>query len=132
MENKYEPAIVIDGMVNLLLLRQWEDEDLTDFTTRFRSANAVFKSHIGKQIIFTKLAEVDPLWDAMSTPVKKECYDRAYSQVMALLYLKNADQTKYGSVLRADQFALGLSDGPYDGNKQRRISPQEKGERKER
>jgi hypothetical protein len=74
----------------------------------------VFESHVGTKIRFSKLAEADPLWDDAREAIMVACYDRAYSQVMALLYLKNADQTKYGSVLRglADQFALGQKQYP--------------------
>jgi hypothetical protein len=114
MENKYEPAIVIDAMLNLVQLRQCDNEDLTDYTTRFRSSKSVFKSHVGTKIRFTKLAEADPMWDDTNNVIMLQCYDRAYSQAMALLYLKNANQTKYGSVLRglADQFALGQKQYP--------------------
>jgi transcriptional regulator len=51
MENKYDVLIVLESLKSLFSLRQREDEDLVDFTKRFKSATDVADSHIGEKCV---------------------------------------------------------------------------------
>jgi hypothetical protein len=44
----------------------------------------------------------------------EECHEKALARLMALLYLENADQAKYGSILRGlgNQFSLNQDQYP--------------------
>lgn len=108
MENKYDALIVLESLKSLFSLRQREDEDLVDFTKRFKSATDVAESHIGEKLRFMKLAKADEEWTSIDADIQEECYKRAYDKVIALLYMMNSDQTKYGSLLSglSTQFAL--------------------------
>lgn len=54
------------------------------------------------------MAESDPQWDPDNPDNHPECYDNAYNRLIAQLFLENADQSKYGSILRnlSSQFSL--------------------------
>jgi hypothetical protein len=47
-------------------------------------------------------------WDGSDAEKQKTCHESAYQQLVALLYIQNADQHNYGSVIisLASQFAL--------------------------
>jgi hypothetical protein len=117
-ENRYDAAIVLDAIRNLTSTKQKEDEDLTDYTRRFKTARDVMESHLGSKLKVKKMAEADPLWSATDAAVQEQCHERAYARLIALLYIENADQAKYGTVLKGltDQFSLNQDQYPKTVN----------------
>jgi hypothetical protein len=77
-----------------------DEEDLTDYTRRFKTTRDVYKSHIGSKMRLKKMTESDPLWDNTHQATQEVCYERASDKVLALLYLENADQSKYRTLLK--------------------------------
>ena len=55
--------MVIDALKNLVNLKQHEDENLVDYTRRFKSARDVHLSQWGSRMLITKLAMEDPNWN---------------------------------------------------------------------
>ena len=129
-ENKYEASIVIDSLESFIKTKQRDDEDLVDFTRRFKSARDVMESHMGSPMVCVKMLESDPAFVKGTTSSHSICRDNAAAKIYSLLFLRNVDQLKYGSVLKGleAQFSLGqdqypktlvgaigvLSDHPFD------------------
>ena len=110
-ETRYDMAIVHDAFKTMFSTVQKEGESLQDYTKRFKVAKEVLESHIGGPLILSKIAKSMPNYkdsDAKRTLCEKSAYER----YMAYVYLKNADQGKYGSIL------TGLSTQKSLGNDQ--------------
>jgi hypothetical protein len=62
------------------------------------------KAQIGTKMKIDNMAKRDEQWDATDGA---DCHDRASARLMALLYMENTDQNKYGSVRKGlmDQFS---------------------------
>jgi hypothetical protein len=113
MENKYDALIVLESLKKLFSLRQREDEDLVNFTQQFKSAIDVAESHIGEKLRFMKLAKADEEWTSIDADIQEECCKRAYGKVIALLYMMNSDQTKYGLLLSGLSTYFALKQDQY-------------------
>jgi hypothetical protein len=98
-ENRYEMAIILDAMRAMTEAKQKENESLVDYTKRFKTSRDVFESHLGGPLIMTKYVKSLSGYDANNPvnniPLEKE----SFQQLMAYLYMENADQDKYGSIL---------------------------------
>jgi hypothetical protein len=107
-ENRYNAKIVIDALRNLLYTKQCSDEDLVDYTRRFKAARDFYKAQQGDKITCEKMAKADDEWDETDNKKMKECRKRASARLISLLYMKNADQNKYGLVLKGltEQYSL--------------------------
>jgi hypothetical protein len=86
-ENRYDSTIVLDGIRNLPVTKQRDDEDLVDYTRRFNSARDIMESHIGSKLKMEKMAKADPAWNNQDQAVIEECHERAFARLMAFLYL---------------------------------------------
>jgi hypothetical protein len=88
--------------------KQHDDEDLVDYTRRFKAVRDIMESHIGSKLKIEKMAKADPAWNNQDQAVIEECHEKAFARLMALLYLENADQAKYGSIFKGlgNQFPL--------------------------
>ena len=53
-EHQYEMITIADSIYNMMNIKQKEEENLLDYTTRFKSAKDLIESQIGGLIIFTK------------------------------------------------------------------------------
>jgi hypothetical protein len=67
LEHQYDAVIVLDAVKNFLTIKQKDEEDLVDYTRRFKSSRDVMESHMGGKIKFVKLAEEDSTWDKNDT-----------------------------------------------------------------
>ncbi|MGL5935619.1 MAG: hypothetical protein ACRCZI_08340, partial [Cetobacterium sp.] len=113
-ENKYDAAIVIDAFRGLLRTRQKDDEDLVNYTRRFKSAKDVLESFYGSNLLLPKMTENDPNYNSDDRDAVEECAKSASARFYSLLLLQNADQNKYGSVLKGleSQYSLGVDQYP--------------------
>ena len=112
-ENRYEMAIVYDAMMSLHKTCQKEGESLQDYTKRFRVAKDVMESHIGGPIILTKIIKGMKEYSEDDEMKREKCVRDAYNQYMAYVYLQNADQSKYGSILRGLNTQQSLGNNQY-------------------
>ena len=85
--------------------RQKDTEDLTKYTKHFKAARDLCKEKYGGIFKIPMLAKRESTWTS-----DEECsYKTAYASFLSILYLKNMDQTKYGSFIKkmAEDFATG-------------------------
>jgi hypothetical protein len=99
-EAGYEMSIISDAFRALFTVQQKESESLQDHTRRFKTAREILESHIGGQIILAKSVRTMPKYDPKDPTVIQDCIKKASEQLFAFLYLENADQDKYGSLLK--------------------------------
>ncbi|KAG7371066.1 reverse transcriptase RNA-dependent DNA polymerase [Nitzschia inconspicua] len=118
-DNKFCMTVVIDAWSSLMNTKQKEGESLQDYTKRFRVALEVYKSHTNADdpsgpMNLRKIAKNMPGYDENDKDKVAECGKKANEQLMATLYMMNADQNKYGSILKGlqTQFSLGNNQFP--------------------
>jgi hypothetical protein len=108
-EHQYEMITIADSIQNMLNIRQRDDENLLDYTARYKSAKDLMESQIGGPIILKKF--ISNMKDEIENENKQEI---AYEQLMTYIYLKNADKSKYGTLLNglSSQYSLGQDQYP--------------------
>ena len=98
-ENKYEMSIISQALRCLLNCKQKEKESLQDYTKRFRVAAEVLESHMGCPIYLLKLMANMKEFNKDDSDSVTKCGKQKHEQFLAYVYLENADQAKYGSIL---------------------------------
>ena len=99
-EQRYSQLILVDAWENLMNTKQQENESLQDYTKRFRVARDVMEAQYGGPPAAYKYVEQLPNYDPYDQDAIDACRKTIAEQYYAVLYLKNADQKKYGSILR--------------------------------
>ncbi len=97
-EHWYSMSIILDAMQTLLNTKQKENESLQDYTKRFRTARDVLELHIGRPIVLKKIVD-EMNKQKVEDGDKGKIEKKAFEQFLAFLYLENADQGKYASIL---------------------------------
>jgi len=116
-ETRYVMSIVTDAFCHMMTTTQREKESLQDYTRRFRVAKEVLESHIGTPISFPKITATDKDYTINDTGGKnEECRKRTANRFYAYLYIENADQDKYGSVLSGLNSQHSLKNDQYPQN----------------
>ena len=85
--------------------RQKENEDLTDNTKHVKGARDLCKEKYGGIFKIPTLTQQESTWGSD----EEGSYKTAYASFVSNLYLKNADQIKYGLFIKkmAEDFATG-------------------------
>ena len=85
--------------------RQRDNEDLTEYTKHFKVVRVLCKEKYGGIFEIPMLALKESTWGSDQATI----YKTVYASFLSILYLKNMDQTKYGSFIKkmADDFATG-------------------------
>ena len=104
-DKKKADIITIDAIMNLMTTRQRDNEDLTKYTKHFKAARDLCKEKYGGILKIPMLAQKESTWG--SDP--ETSYKTLYASFLSIQYLKNTDQTKYGSFIKkmAEDFATG-------------------------
>ena len=104
-DKKKANIVIIDAIMNLMSTRQRDDEDLTDSTKHFKAARDLCKKKYGGIFKIPMLTQKESTWASDH----EGSYKTAYASFLSILYLKNMDQTKYGSFMKkmAEDFATG-------------------------
>lgn len=110
----YPMANIVDSIRTLFNTTQKKNENLHEYTKRFKVAREVMEFHAGATSFATKTAK-DPNRDVSDNDGDDdgtEC--QSHEQFLAYMYLENADQTKYGSILNSlhNKYALGKDHYP--------------------
>jgi hypothetical protein len=113
-ETRYEMSIISDAFRAVFSVQQKESESLQDYTRRFKTAREILESHLGGQIILPKYVRTMPTYAEHDSEETAKLIDTASEQLFAFLYLENADQVKYGSLLKGlnSQKSLGHDQYP--------------------
>jgi hypothetical protein len=113
-ETRYEMSIISDAFRAVLNVKQKESETLQDYTRRFKTSREILESHLGGPIILSKFVKTMNGYDPKDLNKTNKCIEKASEQLFAFLYLENADQAKYGSLLKGlnSQKSLGHDQYP--------------------
>ena len=98
-ETRYEMSIISSAFRALFGTKQREGENLQEYTKRFKTSKEILESHVGAPIILRKFVQSMPTYDVNDLPVVDRLIHEANEQLMAFIYLENADNKKYGTVL---------------------------------
>lgn len=112
-ENKLDMVIILDAMRALHNTKQKDGESLQDYTKRFKVARDVLVSHLGGPIIFSKIIEKTDAYKSEDAERIKAEQKVQFNRYLAVLYLENADQAKYGSILSGLSTQLTLKNDQY-------------------
>ncbi|KAG7345439.1 hypothetical protein IV203_032970 [Nitzschia inconspicua] len=110
-------AIIYEALLTVVQTRQKEHELLQDYTKRFRVVQEVFESHVsdsGGPINLKKIIKKMTGYDESNTKKIEEQNKTANDQLMAYIYLANADRSKYGGLFKGlnTQYSLGNNQFP--------------------
>jgi hypothetical protein len=107
-------SIISDAFRALFNVQQKESESLQDYTRRYKTAREILESYLGGQIVLTKFVRTMPKYDQNNAEASTECIENASEQLFTFVYLENADQDKYGSLLKGlnSQKSLGHDQYP--------------------
>jgi len=112
-ENKYKILIISQALRCLLNCKQKEKESLQDYTKRFRVAAEELESHMGCPIYLLKLMTTMKEFDKNDNDSVSKCGKQKHEQFLAFVYLENADQSKYGSILSGRNTQNSLCNEQY-------------------
>jgi transposase-like protein len=109
----YEMTVILDSMKTMLNIRQKDQESLTDYTKRFKTARDLMVSQNGGPPVLTRF--VDSM-QGVNKNIQKD-YQRfqeiAFEQFMANTYLENSDQNKYGTLMNNLKQQQSLQNDQY-------------------
>ena len=115
-ERQYPYRVIQDALKNFVHIRQKEDEDLIDFTTRFKSARDIYTTQAGCYLQFETL--IKERVAAATSGSDKEKRDKATKEVFAeycaFLYIEAVDRSKYGTLVEGlnTQYSLNNDQCP--------------------
>jgi hypothetical protein len=98
-ETRYEMSIIFDAYRSVFACKQQEGESLLDYTRRFKTAKEILESQLGSPLILKKFVMSAEGFDETNFTKTNLMLEKASEQGFAFLYLENADQTKYGTIL---------------------------------
>ncbi len=103
-----------DALVRLLDVKQMEQENLTDYTKRFKQLRDVVKSQLGTKLLDKFMENQEDYRTATDTTAKDAIKEAAFEKWTAYLYLRGSDQAKYGTLMKGfvSQFSLGNDQYP--------------------
>ena len=119
-ESRYEMAIIFDALKAFVNCRQREKENLQEYTKRFKVVREVLQLHLGGPIILKKFIESHDNYDASDEDKLTSLTKKVNEQLSTYAYLVNADERKYGSIvkglnsqkaLKNDQFPKTMIEG---------------------
>ena len=104
-DKKKADIVIINTIMNLMTTRRRDDDDSTDNTNHFKVVRELCKEKYGGIFKIPTLTQKESTWASD----QEGSYKTAYASSLSMLYLKNIDQTKYGSFIKkmAEDFAMG-------------------------
>ena len=113
-DSRYQPSIIFNLMKAFITCRQKEGESLQDYTRRFKTTRDVMVTQVSDSIELKQIMRSLEGWDETDPSQNNEYRKNSWDRYIALVYLNNADNTKYGTVIKnlAAQFSLGNNQYP--------------------
>ena len=104
-DKKKANIVIIDAIMNLVTTRQRDNEDLTKCTKHFKVVRDLHKEKYGGIFKIPMLEQKESTWGYD----QETSYMTVYASFLSILYLKNVDQMKYGSLIKkmVEDFATG-------------------------
>ena len=108
--------VIIDALENYINCKQRENESLQDYSKRFKVARDVLHSHLGGVIRLHKIIVNDTSYATADDAAKVKLEKDADKKLLTYLYLENADQAKYGNLLKGLNAQKSLKNDQYPKN----------------
>ena len=99
-ESKYEIAIIFDAIKNFVMLRQKDDESITNYLERFKAAQSNMKTQLGGELVLAKFVKGMDGYDVNDYTKTEELVKEAYEMFKAYVFIANSDNNKYGSLIK--------------------------------
>jgi hypothetical protein len=112
---RYPLASLTDALLRFANIKQKEDENLTQYTSRFKGDRDLVVSIIGTRA-FDKFVEIQPGYEDLTNEEKKEQKENIFDKWIGYVFIKGADNNKYGSVktLLQSQYSMQQDQYPKD------------------
>ena len=98
--SRYEMSIITDAFRAFFNCHQKNNETIQEYTKRFKVWKEILQSHLGGAIVLQKFIQSMPGYIKGDEENEKTCQIAADEQLTTYLFLVNADQEKYGSVMK--------------------------------
>jgi hypothetical protein len=98
-DHRYEMSFILDAMKALINLRQRDQESLTDYTRRFKTARDLLVSQLGGPVILSRYVESMEGYNKNDPQEVRKFQEITFEQFLAYAYLANSNKAKYGSLL---------------------------------
>jgi hypothetical protein len=110
---RYEMSVISDAFRALFNAKQAEGENLTEYARKFKAAKDIIVSHLGAPLNLAKYVETMSQYDANNATKVEVLTKQAQEQFLAFLFLENADQNKYGTLMRNLNSQKSLGNDQY-------------------
>ena len=115
-DNAYHAAGVMDSIRSLLLIRQKENEDLSDYTLRYNNMKDILISHMGGDVPFTFAKAIDAQLAIDPKADTKKAQLDAWNECLAYNYLDRALKDRYGSLVENMKTQFSMNNNQYPKN----------------
>jgi hypothetical protein len=92
---KYPYASLYDAMMRLFNMKQYENEQLTDYVKRFKQSRDVMKSHLGDKWLHKFVEHTEEYKAEKDSKKQAKLKEESLERLMAYVFLRNSDQAKY-------------------------------------
>eukprot|EP00957_Ditylum_brightwellii_P192299 14638893-Ditylum_brightwellii.AAC.1 len=93
--------------------KQKENENLQDYTRRFKTSKGILESHLSGSVLLEKFVATMGGYDANNKDSVVLCTRKASEQLFAYIYLEISDQSKYGMILKGLNKQKSLGNDQY-------------------
>ena len=109
------------SMKRLLLLRQEQDESLSDFYRRFSQEYDTFKALFGTKVFDEATEKLGTYVAAKTTVEKDEIKKESFDAFMSMVMLHGSDKDKYGSLIQTMTTNYSLEKDNYPKTKEKAL-----------
>ena len=115
MKAKYPPLTLVEVLISFLQIKQGDNESLLDYLSRFKSERNVMLGLVGKRLI-DGYTERTPEYLALAvtdTAGKDLMKRQELDKFMAILFLRNAEQDRFGEMMVEYRKSFANKDNKY-------------------
>ena len=109
---EYPIASIVDHFNRWLNMKQWDEENLTDYVKRSKYNRDIVKSLIGNEILHKHIKSTDAYANANTTE-QKDMLDGSFEQLSTYVMMRGADGAKYGDVMKGFVRQYTLNNDQY-------------------
>ena len=107
-KSKYPFASLTEAVSRIVKIKQYEKENLLEYSKRFKQAKDIIKSHIGDAVLHQFIENLPEYQNNTDTDERRKMKEQSFNKWMAYLIIKNSDQQKYGTLINglASQYSM--------------------------
>ena len=112
--SKYVYDGIIETIKQIFDMKQSDDENIVEYSKRFKQALDEFKATLGKQLLDHYTKNTEEYQNRSGDTKKKEIKEKNWNSFITLMFIKNSDQRKYGELVKGlkSQYSLGNDQYP--------------------